>query len=218
LEGLGGSSLGFDILIIFLPFPILRRLQLDMRKKLILGALFALGFFVTVIQIIRIRTIAALVTYTDSEPIIIWSIVEIHLGALISCVPSFAPLLKRFGETVTHGYKMGNSDSHRQRGTKSMDKPHAVELTAQSRSVGKSTTRVTRRVVEDMDEDDEVMLWGASQAVYPSQVQAWKGDTPPPTRGQWRSEKDRSNDGNADGDQPTDRDILVVHEVQVLSE
>jgi hypothetical protein len=30
-----GSSLGFDALIIILPFPILRRLHLDIRKKVI---------------------------------------------------------------------------------------------------------------------------------------------------------------------------------------
>ncbi|EMC98971.1 hypothetical protein BAUCODRAFT_45393, partial [Baudoinia panamericana UAMH 10762] len=103
--GLGGSSLGFDILIILLPFPILQRLQLSLGKKLAVGGLFALGFFVSIIQIIRMRTIAKLVHYTDSQSIIIWSIVEINLGVFISCVPTFAPLLKRFGERVSSGYR-----------------------------------------------------------------------------------------------------------------
>jgi hypothetical protein len=30
---LGGTSLAWDVLIIIMPFPILRRLQLDMRSK-----------------------------------------------------------------------------------------------------------------------------------------------------------------------------------------
>lgn len=43
-------------------------------------ALFALGFFITIIQIIRIFTIKHLKTYTDSQPIVLWSQVEISLG------------------------------------------------------------------------------------------------------------------------------------------
>lgn len=48
--------------------------------KVALLIIYALGFFITVIQIIRIFTIKALKTYTDSEPIVVWSSVEISLG------------------------------------------------------------------------------------------------------------------------------------------
>ncbi|OQO09229.1 hypothetical protein B0A48_06121 [Cryoendolithus antarcticus] len=92
--GLGGSSLAFDFIIIVLPFPILRRLQLDTRKKIGLGALFALGFFITIVQGLRVRTISRLRVYTDSEPIIEWSIIEINIGVLIACVPSFVPMMR----------------------------------------------------------------------------------------------------------------------------
>lgn len=39
-----------------------------------------LGFFITAIQIIRIKTIKNLVTYTDSKDLVLWSVVEISLG------------------------------------------------------------------------------------------------------------------------------------------
>lgn len=77
---LAGTSIGFDLLIIALPIPVLMNLQLRRRQKIALVVVFALGFFVTIIQIIRIFTVKNLKTYTDSKPIIIWSVVEISIA------------------------------------------------------------------------------------------------------------------------------------------
>ena len=55
-------------------------LQLRRRQKIALVAIFALGFFVTIIQIIRIFTVKNLKTYTDSQPIVLWSTIEVSLG------------------------------------------------------------------------------------------------------------------------------------------
>lgn len=98
--GLAGSSLAFDLLIIALPFPILRRLTFDRRKKFALALVFGLGFFVTITQVVRILKISALVNYTDSRGLIIWSITEINFGILVACIPSFAPLLASVGHRV----------------------------------------------------------------------------------------------------------------------
>ncbi|KAF7113927.1 hypothetical protein CNMCM5793_006110 [Aspergillus hiratsukae] len=87
-----GTSLIFDLIIIALPLPVLITLHLQLRQKAALVALFALGFFVTIIQVIRVFTIRNLKTYTDSQPIILWSTVEICLGVLISCIPTYGPL------------------------------------------------------------------------------------------------------------------------------
>lgn len=77
---LAGTSIGLDLIIIALPLPVLWKLQLRLKQRIILAALFALGFFVTVIQIIRIFTVKDLKTYTDSKNIVIWSCVEVSLG------------------------------------------------------------------------------------------------------------------------------------------
>lgn len=81
-----GTSLAFDCIIIALPLPVLITLRLHRRQKAALVAVFALGFFVTIIQIIRIFTIKNLKTYTDSQPIVLWSVIEISLG--VSTLPS----------------------------------------------------------------------------------------------------------------------------------
>ncbi|KAJ5406244.1 hypothetical protein N7465_007528 [Penicillium sp. CMV-2018d] len=98
---LGGTSIVLDLIIIALPLPVLWKLQLRLKQKVLLGCLFALGFFVTVIQVIRIFTVWDLKTYTDSKNIVIWSCVEVSLGVIIACIPTYGPLFKSFASTVT---------------------------------------------------------------------------------------------------------------------
>ncbi|KAH8431438.1 putative integral membrane protein (Pth11) [Aspergillus melleus] len=118
---LAGTSLGFDLIIIALPLPVLWRLHLRLRQRIALVAIYALGFFITVIQIIRIFTIKALETYTDSEPIVMWSSVEISLGVIISCVPTYGTYFHTFATNVnaywrrhssTFTWKSDRSNSH----------------------------------------------------------------------------------------------------------
>ncbi|KAG9518134.1 hypothetical protein KCU99_g6534, partial [Aureobasidium melanogenum] len=121
---LGGTSLGWDLIIIVLPFPILRRLQLDVHRKVALFAVFSLGFFVTIVQAVRLTSIARLATYTDSKGSIQWSAVEINLGVVVACVPTFGPLIKRFGQKVSRGSrskvsKLANSSRRKTNETRS---------------------------------------------------------------------------------------------------
>ncbi|KAL4955571.1 hypothetical protein BDW69DRAFT_182415 [Aspergillus filifer] len=111
---IAGTSLIFDVIIIALPLPILARLKLKMRQKVLLGVLFGLGFFVTIIQIIRIFTVANLETYANSESIIIWSDAEISLGVIISCVPTYGPYFRSlkmnissYRRRATNGFSSG---------------------------------------------------------------------------------------------------------------
>ncbi|KAF4168424.1 hypothetical protein CNMCM6936_002519 [Aspergillus lentulus] len=104
-----GTSLAFDCIIIALPLPVLITLRLHRRQKAALVAVFALGFFVTIIQIIRIFTIKNLKTYTDSQPIVLWSVIEISLGVIISCIPTYGPLFHSLSLTSsTHRRRHAN--------------------------------------------------------------------------------------------------------------
>ncbi|PKX95945.1 putative integral membrane protein (Pth11) [Aspergillus novofumigatus IBT 16806] len=106
---LAGTSLAFDCIIIALPLPVLITLRLQRRQKAALVAVFALGFFVTIIQIIRIFTIKDLKTYTDSQPIVLWSLIEISLGVIISCIPTYGPLFHSLSLTSsTHRRRHAN--------------------------------------------------------------------------------------------------------------
>ncbi|KAK3072224.1 hypothetical protein LTR53_007216 [Teratosphaeriaceae sp. CCFEE 6253] len=230
--GLGGSSLGFDILIILLPFPILQRLQLDLSKKLALGCLFALGFFVSVIQIIRVRTIAALANYTDSAPIIVWSIVEIHTGVVIACMPAFAPLLKKAGSRVSHTYRSDSGSRKRKAGGAAGQA--TIGSTPQARRVSKGASLgnslgtsfgAAKSTNEIEAADDEVMLWAAPQHKWPAETHAWSGDAHPVSElraeGQTVEVRDEARwvlprrESRGESGDPRAREITVVREVTV---
>lgn len=111
--GIAGASIGFDVLIIVLPFPILKKLQLDIRKKIGIGFLFGLGIFVTLVQILRLQTIASLQVYTESQKPVMWSMIEIHVGVIIACIPTYTPLLRRMKSKITtysHSHSHGKSE------------------------------------------------------------------------------------------------------------
>ncbi|KZL75305.1 integral membrane protein, partial [Colletotrichum tofieldiae] len=93
----------FDIVVMFLPFPVLATSKIQKRKKFVLLGLFGLGAFITVIQIIRIQTVHALANYLDSAPLIMWSSIENNLGIIVCCVPTLAPLVKYFNEKSRSG-------------------------------------------------------------------------------------------------------------------
>ncbi|RFU78183.1 integral membrane [Trichoderma arundinaceum] len=93
----------FDVITLVLPFPVLVKLQMKRRRKMALLCLFALGLFVTIVQIIRIQTIKNLANYLDSAEAIKWSIVETAVGIIIACVPTLAPLVTYFSEKTRSG-------------------------------------------------------------------------------------------------------------------
>lgn len=105
-----------------LPFPVLLRSHIQTRKKLALLGLLALGIFITIIQVIRIRTVKNLANYLDSASLIMWSAVENNLGIIgmlhfprflecalssfhadpnhtaVTSIPTLAPLFKYYAE------------------------------------------------------------------------------------------------------------------------
>lgn len=57
--------------------------------------MFALGLFITVIQIFRIQTIKNLVNYVNSATLILWCTVEINCAIMLTCAPMLRPLVRR---------------------------------------------------------------------------------------------------------------------------
>ncbi|PSK43045.1 hypothetical protein B9Z65_6999 [Elsinoe australis] len=202
--GLGISSLIFDLLIIALPFPILQRLQLRMREKVVLGTIFALGFFVTLTQVFRIRTIAELKNYTDSENIIKWSIVEMNLGIFVACVPSFAPLLRFIGRKAVTGYR-SQSRGLGPRGQ--VQDAYGQSYQRRSRVIGGDSHR------SRLDsEDDKIALW--EQKDWAGLVQQREIHAEPSS-----AEHVRATGANSpEAAEGYERDIHVVREVMISSQ
>lgn len=80
----------------FLPFPILIKTKIKTRRKVMVLGLFAIGFFITAIQIIRIQCVKDLSpSHPNNAPLLLWSIIEVNLGIMVACVPVFPPLFKQ---------------------------------------------------------------------------------------------------------------------------
>ncbi|KAI1662556.1 hypothetical protein F4813DRAFT_2219 [Daldinia decipiens] len=106
---MASSSLAivFDFAVMLLPFPVLIKTKIQTRKKVILLGLFALGFFITGIQIIRIQFLKTLSNPLNSGPVVLWSIIEANLGVIIACIPVLSPLFKQ----SRNNYNKGTSES-----------------------------------------------------------------------------------------------------------
>ncbi|KAJ5812315.1 Major facilitator superfamily domain general substrate transporter [Penicillium riverlandense] len=103
-----------DLAILFLPMPILTNMRLPMKQKAILVITFSFGFFVAVVDVIRIAFLqrAATSHRTEIRSIHIsnigiadfswyaslsfmWSAVEVNVSVICGCVPSLKPLVAR---------------------------------------------------------------------------------------------------------------------------
>ncbi|GFN20583.1 hypothetical protein AtubIFM55763_005691 [Aspergillus tubingensis] len=157
---LAGTSLGFDIVIIALPLPVLWSLQLRQAQKIALMALFALGFFITIIQIIRIFTIKHLKTYTDSQPIVLWSQVEISLGVIIACVPTYGPYFHAFASTLTSSYNTRRQRRQHASQSQTMDAGRSYALSGARRT----QRNQSRMLPSETDDQAEILELGEASA------------------------------------------------------
>ncbi|EAQ85777.1 hypothetical protein CHGG_07030 [Chaetomium globosum CBS 148.51] len=104
-----------DLAILALPIPVLTGMRLPPRQKAILVMTFALGIFVTIVDVVRIyylqRAIDHIPTTASTDPMasfgrsagfswnaslsLMWSAVEVNVGIICACIPTLKPLIIR---------------------------------------------------------------------------------------------------------------------------
>ncbi|KAF4766496.1 hypothetical protein N7455_005705 [Penicillium solitum] len=103
-----------DLAILLLPMPLLTKMRLPFKQKIILVITFSFGFFVAVVDVVRIAFLqqAAISRSLEVKSIHIqnsggvdfswyaslsfmWSVVEVNLSIICGCVPSLKPLVTR---------------------------------------------------------------------------------------------------------------------------
>ncbi|KAI9692757.1 MAG: hypothetical protein M1820_009400 [Bogoriella megaspora] len=108
-----------DIFIVFMPFPIIRRLQMDKTKKAGLIVLFSLGLFVCATSAFRMWAIVIATEESDttlsSMPAVTWSVVEAAAGLSCVCLPALKkPVSKLLPKSWTRP-SFGSASAHRPR-------------------------------------------------------------------------------------------------------
>lgn len=99
-----------DLAILVLPIPVLTGMRLPQRQKTILVLTFALGIFVTIVDVVRIYYLqqASIDQFQSHQQLgtssdfawtasiaFMWSAVEVNVGIICACIPTLKPLIKR---------------------------------------------------------------------------------------------------------------------------
>ena len=100
-----------DVALLFLPMPILTAMRMPRNEKLILIITFSFGWFVAVVDVVRIAYLqSASLARLQGDPTassdrgdfswvvslsFMWSAVEVHVGIIVACVPGLKPLASR---------------------------------------------------------------------------------------------------------------------------
>ncbi|AEO66300.1 uncharacterized protein THITE_2077835 [Thermothielavioides terrestris NRRL 8126] len=97
-----GCVIATDWMIFILPIPMVLPLKLPTRQKLIVVGVFAVGFFVCLVSLIRlvilIRTEAPGAgpdfTYIGAD-LLYWTVIEVHTAIVVACAMTLKPLAAR---------------------------------------------------------------------------------------------------------------------------
>ncbi|KAJ9341061.1 integral membrane protein [Paecilomyces variotii] len=107
-----GIKLASDLVIFFLPIPLLYKTKLSRGKKTGVIAMFALGFLVCLTSIIRATQLQN--TSTDMTYIIVdeldWSSIEVTVAVICACIPSFKALITYKFPTIRRVLGLTSSD------------------------------------------------------------------------------------------------------------
>ncbi|GKU23121.1 unnamed protein product [Fusarium langsethiae] len=96
---MAGFNLATDITIFCLPLPVIKSLNLPRKQKMMLFAIFSLGFFTCFISIYRIQTLRTAASTEDPNwdnvDAAIWSFLEITIAITAACLPTLRPLVSK---------------------------------------------------------------------------------------------------------------------------
>ncbi|KAF8850706.1 hypothetical protein BDZ45DRAFT_185057 [Acephala macrosclerotiorum] len=74
------------------PIPILMHSCFFLRKNLLIGPLFLLGIFLSLIQILRTTALRSQPSYLSTSTVLTWSIIEVHLSIILSSLTPLSSL------------------------------------------------------------------------------------------------------------------------------
>ncbi|OTB19761.1 hypothetical protein K445DRAFT_313534 [Daldinia sp. EC12] len=101
-------NIALDLAVIILPLPELFALSLSLRKRLQIIAMFAVGFFITIVSIVRLYSLIRFGTTQNLTQDYVetgyWSTIEVPVGIICACMPAVRSLFslalpKIFGTT-----------------------------------------------------------------------------------------------------------------------
>jgi hypothetical protein len=94
-----------DILVMGLPMKHLAALNMSLKKKLMVMAMFGVGIFVVVVSVIRLES---LIHFSNTQNVTwdyfdagLWSLIEIDVSIICGCMPAHRMLIAKFWPKIT---------------------------------------------------------------------------------------------------------------------
>ncbi|KAH8746684.1 hypothetical protein F5882DRAFT_446278, partial [Hyaloscypha sp. PMI_1271] len=133
-----GLSILEDLVIMLLPVMELKALKLDLKKKLALAFMFALGSFACITSLVRLKYIISYgtsidLTY-DNVDVIIWSVLEAFTSIICASLMCFRPLLLKLFPTIFQSNKTMTASKQTQQGRQSWGQVMSSRLGSKLRS------------------------------------------------------------------------------------
>ncbi|CAG8949307.1 hypothetical protein HYFRA_00004933 [Hymenoscyphus fraxineus] len=153
---LGSTDLVLDIIILLLPIPMIKNLNIQPRRKFILGGILGLGFLCIIASAVRIKYLRQ-VNYGLEETVseatvqyIIWSQIEASWSIVCACLPTLRPLFKgsRSVESIVNSCK----SIFRIPSNESLHEKKRKESSTTDRSLPKSTNSGKNEGVTEISE------------------------------------------------------------------
>ncbi|KAI3327483.1 hypothetical protein F4824DRAFT_438808 [Ustulina deusta] len=108
-------GIALDFWIVLVAYSLVSRLQLPLKKKIMVSSMFLVGLVAIAVSIARLPYINQ---FTKKEnptidwvPITIWSVLENYIGVICACLPSLPALLKHLPALKISGIKKSNLSS-----------------------------------------------------------------------------------------------------------
>lgn len=108
-------NLALDMWIYMLPMPTLWKVELPLRQRLSLVAIFAMGSLVVIGGVFRIYWVWYVIDATyditwNGFTLWMWTAVEINLGIICASLPTLKPLASRFLDLRSTSQRYGYTD------------------------------------------------------------------------------------------------------------
>ncbi|KAF6826521.1 hypothetical protein CPLU01_09638 [Colletotrichum plurivorum] len=143
-----GINIATDFMILILPLPILPKIRQTRQQRISLYLIFALGFFVCIVSILRIPSLIvarnSTDTTVDSPGIAQWSVIELNTAIVCACLITLKPLATRFCPRILGAT---TKEADRPRGAGS-DENEAVPATVGSKESGHPKPQISRGASE----------------------------------------------------------------------
>ncbi|KAB5575585.1 hypothetical protein GE09DRAFT_1215348 [Coniochaeta sp. 2T2.1] len=165
-----GLHMATDFLIFALPMPIVFQLNANPRQKVLLYGIFALGFLVSLMSVIRLLYLIAEYNHPDftysNATLTYWTCIEVNTAIVCACVMTLKPLMNRYLPFLVRSRMSAPSDAlnhnHNSLGA-NLPRP----LTIGSRPVRRGGDHQAKRrswlVLPDRNEGEEALMVGGEE-------------------------------------------------------